>query len=84
MRNCAIIPFRKIAIKNNPHIFEKIRSALLSRLIDPGQNVHRHLQSRGGLRRFHEVLGDADRMEHHALAGARDVRKQPMLNGVML
>ncbi len=79
----AIVPAREVVIKDDPHGFEKIRSHFFPCRVDPGQDIHGHLQSCSGFCFLHEVLGDGDRVKHHALAGPRDVRKQPMLDGVV-
>jgi hypothetical protein len=79
----AVVPTRKMIIEDDPHRVEEIRRALFSGCVDRSQNVHRHRQAFGRSRLLHELLGDGDRVKHHALAGARDVWKQPMFDGVV-
>lgn len=70
-------------IKNDPDVFEEIRSAFFPGLINARQHLHRDFQSGGGSCLFHEVLGNGERMKDDALAGTGDVRKQAMLNRIV-
>ena len=47
-------------------------------------NMHKGFQARLGMRFLHQLLDQFDSGEHDALAGARDMRKQAMFNGVEL
>ena len=82
--NGTIVPARKDVIEEDTHRFEEIRRTLFARRIDPRQNIHGHLQPLGGLRLFHEVLGDGDRMEHHTLTGPGHMGKEAVLDRVVL
>lgn len=82
--NSAIVPSRQVAVENDLHGFEEVGRAFSPGFIDSGQDVYGDLQSLGGLRLLHELLGDRDRVKHYALAGPREVRKQPVLDGIML
>ncbi len=73
-----------VLVEDDPHGFEEIRSTLSSGIVDAGQDLHGQLQPFGRFRLHHKLLGDFDGMKHHALAGPRNVRKQSMLDGIVL
>ena len=79
-----IVPLREVLIKDDSHVFQEIRGALFSDLVDPCQNINTHFQTRTGFSLLHEVFGYGEGMKHHTLASTGNVWKQPVFNGIVL
>lgn len=83
VRNGLVVPKGKEVIKPNSHGFEEICGAFITRRINSRQNINRHFQSCGRFRLLPELLGNGGRMKNNTSASPRNMRKQPMFNGVM-
>jgi hypothetical protein len=82
--NGTVVPLGQVIIKDDFHVLFEIGRVFAPRCIHLVQNPYRHAQARRGLRPFDEVLCDIHGVKDYPLAGARDVRKYPVFDRIVL
>jgi hypothetical protein len=71
-------------IEDDAHVFKKVGRHLFAFDVDPAEHLGCHLQPSGRFGLCHELPGDLHRVKRHALAGARHMGKQSVLDRVVL
>nr|WP_232229766.1 hypothetical protein [Polaromonas glacialis] len=70
-------------IEDDTHIFKKVCRDFFAFDVDPAEYLGRHLQPCGSFGLCHELPGDVHRVKRHALAGARHMGKQAVIDRVV-
>ena len=80
----AIVPARQMLIEDDTHVFQKVCRDFFACDVNPAEHLDRHRQPSGRFGLLHELPGDVHRVKRHALAGARHMGKQAVLDRVVL
>ena len=78
------MPLRERFIEDNPHLIFDIGSDFPTRCLDFVEHAHTDGYTRFRCRLRPQVFDDVDAGEEHALTGPREMRKQAMLERVVL
>ena len=79
-----VIPLRERVIKDNPHLLFDMGSDFSTRCIDFVEKAHADFSTRFRGRFRHQVFDNVDARENHTLTGSRQMRKQAMLDRIVL
>ena len=78
-----VVPAGQMRIEDDSHVFEKVCRDFFAFDVDPAEHLGRDLQPGARLGLCHELPGDLHRVKRHALAGARHMGKQSVLDRVV-
>ena len=81
---CAVVPLRQHGIKDDAHGSFEVGGDFASGLKNAVDDVDHNLQAFAGVGLFHQFFDQGHTGKDHALAGAGDVRKEAVLNRVVL
>jgi hypothetical protein len=79
-----VIPLWEVGVKEDSELFFDLRSHFSPCGVDLVENIDGNFSTGFRARFRHQLLHQLDTGEDHALTGAREVRKQPMLKRVVL
>jgi len=82
-RHGAVVPAGQMFIEDDAHVCQEVCRDFFAFDVDPAEHLGRHLQPAGRFGLCHELPGDLHRVKRHALAGARDMGKQAVLDRVV-
>ena len=82
-RDGAVVPAGQVLIEDDAHVCQEVCRDLFAFDVDPAEHIGCYLQSCGGFGHGHEFPGNVHRMKGHALAGARHMGKQAVLDGIV-